>query len=91
MVTCATGAILVFERELQELFHPARYHVENTGNRLPLDSMVVGLQSKVKGAKVTGIKYYTDSTRTLELSYSVKKAKTEAKKKTEKEKIFERK
>src|SRR6476469_9700197 len=81
MLTCATGAILVFERELQELFHPARYYVEKTGDRVPLDSMVANVQLKVKGAKVTGIKYYADSTRTAELIYSLKKAGGEQKKK----------
>jgi uncharacterized iron-regulated membrane protein len=81
MVTCATGAILVFERELQELFNPARYHVEATGTRLPLDSMVASVQSKVKGAKINGIKIYKDSTRTAELNYAVKKAGGEQKKK----------
>jgi uncharacterized iron-regulated membrane protein len=89
MVTCVTGAILVFERELQELFNPGRYYVEKTGNRVPLDSMVVSLQSKVKDAKVNGIKYYADSTRTVELSYSLKKAKTEAKKTETKKKASE--
>lgn len=81
MVTCATGAILVFERELQELFHPARYHVEATGKRVPLDSMVSSLQSKVQGAKINGVKAYKDSTRTAELNYAVKTAGSAQKKK----------
>ncbi|HSB94687.1 MAG TPA: PepSY-associated TM helix domain-containing protein [Flavitalea sp.] len=82
MVTCATGAILVFERELQEFFHPSRYYVDKTGDRVSLDSMVASLQSKVKGAKLNGIKYYTDSTRSVELNYAARKPKSDVKKKT---------
>jgi uncharacterized iron-regulated membrane protein len=73
MITCATGAILVFERELQELFHPARYHVEKTGNRISLDSMASNLKQTVPAARVTGIKVYRDSLRTVEFMYAVKK------------------
>lgn len=73
MVTCLTGAILVFEHELQALFNPDRYHVEATVNRLPLQQLVDNVKKDVKKAKINSIKVYNDSTRTVEIGYAPKK------------------
>lgn len=73
MVTCLTGAILVFEHELQELFHPRRYHVEAAGSRLPLDELVQNTKKEIGKGKINNVKVYTDSTRTVEISYSLNK------------------
>jgi uncharacterized iron-regulated membrane protein len=73
MVTCLTGAILVFEHELQALFNPDRYHVEATGNRLPLQQLVDNVKKDVTKAKINSVKVYNDSTRTVEIGYAPKK------------------
>lgn len=73
MTTCFTGAVLVFEEELQHLFNKERYYVQAGPAARPLEDMVLSVQNKVPGAVVNGIRIYTDSSRTFELSYSLKK------------------
>lgn len=73
MITCLTGAILVFEHELQELFHPDRYHVKATGTRLPLQQLVDNVKKDIGKGKINGVKVYSDSTRTVEIAFSPKK------------------
>lgn len=73
MTTCFTGAVLVFEEELQHLFNKGRYYVHANTVARPLEEMVVSLQNKVPGSRVSGVRVYSDSNRTVELSYSIKK------------------
>lgn len=73
LITCFTGAILVFEEELQHLFNKERYYVQRGAQRLPLDDLVSAVQQKVPGAQIVGVKVYTDDTRSAELNYTVKK------------------
>ena len=70
MVTCLTGAILVFETELQHLFHSERYYVEATNNRLPLQKLVTETRKELGKARINGIKVYTDPERSIEISYA---------------------
>ena len=72
MITCFTGAVLVFEEELQHLFHKERYYVE-PGTARPIQELSASLQQKVPAATISGIKIYTDKTRSAELYYTVKK------------------
>ena len=72
MTTCFTGAVLVFEEELQHSFHKERYFVNPISNRQPVDSLLTSLHQKVPGASISGIKIYTDSTRSTEIMYTVK-------------------
>ena len=68
-VLCFTGAVLVFEHELEEAFHPERYHVANTGSRrLPLQKLVGAVQAAKPQGTITGVKVYADPTRTMEVS-----------------------
>lgn len=70
MITCLTGAILVFEHELQELFHPKRYHVEVAGPRLPVQQLVDNAKKEIGKGKINSVKVYEDPTRSVELAYS---------------------
>lgn len=70
MITCFTGAALVFEKELQAVIYPERYTVTAQAKAKPIDSLVTALQAAVPGASVTGVKVYNDPTRTVELSFS---------------------
>ncbi|HEY9044878.1 MAG TPA: PepSY-associated TM helix domain-containing protein [Ohtaekwangia sp.] len=73
MITCFTGATLVFEKEWQQLIYPERYTVTPGEKRISLDETAIAFQKNHKGASVTGIKIYSDPTRSLELSYSEEK------------------
>ncbi len=68
MVTCLTGAILVFEEELQHASAKERYYVQPTTQRLPLETLITNLKATMPKAKVTGVRVYSDATRTVELS-----------------------
>ena len=73
LITCFTGAILVFEEELLHLFNKKRYYVERGGQRQPLDDLIAAVQQKVPGAQIAGVRVYTDETRSVELNYTVKR------------------
>lgn len=68
MIACFTGAVLVFEKELQEAFSPQRYYVEQQGQRQPLELLVQNAKQQVPGARVAGVKVYADPSRTVEIS-----------------------
>ena len=68
MVTCLTGAILVFEEELQHASAKERYYVQPTTQRLPLEILITKLKATMPKAKVTGVRVYNDATRTVELN-----------------------
>jgi uncharacterized iron-regulated membrane protein len=67
MITCFTGSILVFEKELQEVFNHERYYVQPKGPRIPLEEIIRSLKTNYPGAKITGIKVYSDSKRSIEV------------------------
>jgi uncharacterized iron-regulated membrane protein len=79
-VTCGTGAILVFEEELQHLFHHERYFATTDGVALSVDELVKEVRSAKPGIKVTGVKMYADPERTAEVMFSPKEEKGEGKK-----------
>lgn len=68
VVVCATGAVLVFEDEIEEALHPERYRVEAVGERLPLDAVVARVRAAAPDAEITGVTVSTDRERSLELS-----------------------
>ena len=72
-IVCLTGAILVFEKEMQQSIYPERYTVEPAGQPVPIGKMVGVLTEKVPGAKVSSVKIYTDASRSVELSYPTDK------------------
>lgn len=75
MISCFTGAVLVFEEELQHAFHKERYFVKPIDTQLRLTILIKNLQSQVKNVKITGVKYYSDAERTVEIAYTLRKGK----------------
>ncbi|WP_052324163.1 PepSY domain-containing protein [Flavihumibacter sp. ZG627] len=75
MVTCFTGAVLVFEKELQQFFHRERYFVEipSGSTQVAVAKMVEMVEKQVPGADISSVKIYTDPSRTAELNYTVEK------------------
>ncbi|UYZ59802.1 PepSY-associated TM helix domain-containing protein [Hymenobacter latericus] len=68
-VVCFTGAVLVFEKELEQAFNPERYFVAQPGTqRLSPEQMVAAVQAQVPQAKVASIKLYADPMRTAEVN-----------------------
>lgn len=77
MVVCLTGAVLVFEKEFQQVIYPERYFVEPAAQRIELDSVINGFQTIKKGVAVSGIKLYSHPSRTIEISYAEKTEQTD--------------
>ncbi|SNC61086.1 Uncharacterized iron-regulated membrane protein [Hymenobacter gelipurpurascens] len=68
-VVCLTGAVLVFEKELEQAWHPERYFVKPEQRpALPLTLLSSAVTHYKPGAKISGVKIYTDPTRTVEFS-----------------------
>lgn len=87
-ITCGTGAILVFEGELQHLLHRDRYFVEAGAMPLSVEELAARVKAARPGVKVTGVKLYADAERTVEVTYSEKeggKGKKEEKASVEKQ------
>ncbi|MEO6722957.1 MAG: PepSY-associated TM helix domain-containing protein [Ferruginibacter sp.] len=74
MTTCFTGAVLVFEEELQHSLHKERYFVSATNTAQPIESLLASVREKVPEASISGIKIYADSTRSAEITFSIKRA-----------------
>ncbi|HEX8315189.1 MAG TPA: PepSY-associated TM helix domain-containing protein [Flavisolibacter sp.] len=68
LICCLTGAILVFEKELQMAFNKDRYYVEAAGTKLSADSLVSKVKQGFPDAKVNGIKLYEAVGRSTEVS-----------------------
>lgn len=73
MTACFTGAVLVFEKELQQAFNQDRYFVKPSGTLLPPEQLISSVKQKAPGAKVSGIKIYADPERTVEIGLSLSK------------------
>ncbi|MGV3657408.1 MAG: PepSY-associated TM helix domain-containing protein [Chitinophagaceae bacterium] len=78
LIACLTGAILVFEKEAQMALNHDRYFVEAGTQKLSLQQLEKAVKETYPGAKVNGIKIYTDAERSTEVSVTLKK-KEEAK------------
>ena len=70
MVTCLTGAILVFEKELMQLFNKDRYFTTARQSRLPIDSLIKRVKTHEPTAKVSSVKIYSNPERTAEISFT---------------------
>lgn len=71
MTCCFSGAVLVFEKELQELFNHDRYFVNQQNLQQPLEKLVLAVKEKYPTAKVGSIKVYTNPERSLEIGVSL--------------------
>jgi uncharacterized iron-regulated membrane protein len=78
LTACATGAILVFEKELQMAFSKERYFVKQQGDRLPVTGLVDIVKAAFPGSNVNGIKLYEDPTRSAEINISAAQKKVAA-------------
>ncbi|SHJ28335.1 Uncharacterized iron-regulated membrane protein [Hymenobacter daecheongensis DSM 21074] len=68
-LVCLTGGLLVFEREIEQAWHPQRYFLTATGpQRLPLQQLADAVKATDAKAKVSGLKVYADPSRTVEIS-----------------------
>jgi len=74
--TCFTGAILVFEEELQHTFYPKRYYVAPNSQQLPMQQLVNTVAKQLPEVKVVGIKQYASEDRTVEINVVPKKPKS---------------
>ncbi|AWM33718.1 PepSY-associated TM helix domain-containing protein [Hymenobacter nivis] len=69
VMVCLTGSLLVFEQELEHLWHPARYYVAAAGApRLLLAQLTAAVQAAKPKAQVSSFKIYADPTRTVEVN-----------------------
>ncbi|WP_140468116.1 PepSY-associated TM helix domain-containing protein [Hymenobacter nivis] len=69
VMVCLTGSILVFEQELEHLWHPARYYVAPAGGpRLSLAQLTAAVRAAKPKAQLSSFKLYADPTRTVEVS-----------------------
>jgi Uncharacterized iron-regulated membrane protein len=75
-IVCFTGAVLVFETEIQELRNPSHYFVkEIKGEPLPLDVLInSAIQQLPDSIKVSGIRITPDSKRTYRVVIPGKRA-----------------
>ncbi|MCR5889734.1 PepSY domain-containing protein [Hymenobacter sp. J193] len=70
-VVCLTGAVLVFEKDLEQAWHPERYFVAAPAQAvtpLPLARLMDAVRTYKADAKITGVKTYADPARTVEFS-----------------------
>lgn len=69
MLSCATGAILVFEDELDHMVNSKRYEVVPGDERLPLEALLKKLrQHNIPKAKLSAVKVFTDPRRSVEFA-----------------------
>ena len=71
MTCCLTGAILVFQKELEQSFHKERYFVEKGRTKLSLDTIVTKLKKAYPQAKVNSVKIYANEKRTVEINLNI--------------------
>lgn len=71
LICCLTGAILVFEKDLQMALNKKRYYVEEGSGRIPADQLVEKVKLTYPEAKVTGIKLYTATNRSAEIAATI--------------------
>ena len=79
LTCCLTGAILVFEKDLQTALNKKRYYVEATGNRLPVSHLVTNVKHHFPEAKINAVKVYDDPLRSTEINVTFRAKKEEQK------------
>ena len=77
MIACFTGAILVFEKELQMAFNKTRYYSGAPGRPLPVDQLLAGVKDQYPNAKIGDVKVYADPTRNVEIGLTIQDPKNE--------------
>ena len=77
MTCCFTGAVLVFEKELQEAFNHDRYFVTEKEILSPLQQLADGVKKHYSSAKITSLKVYPDPQRSVEIGITMPADKKE--------------
>jgi uncharacterized iron-regulated membrane protein len=75
MLSCATGAIMVFEEELDHMVNHDRYYVEQQKVRLPLEKLLEKALNQVPKAKLAAVKVFSGPTRSVEVALMVPEKK----------------
>jgi uncharacterized iron-regulated membrane protein len=72
-VSCLTGTLLVFETELEHVFNKKRYFVKEEKNTaaLGIDSLINKFKATKPEAKLTAIKAYKATNRTVEFYFTI--------------------
>ncbi|MDB5013853.1 MAG: hypothetical protein JWQ25_2055, partial [Daejeonella sp.] len=86
MISCLTGAILVFEEELMHAFNHDRYYVKAEGSRLSLDSLIANVKKRVPESKLVSTKVFTDPLRSVEIGVAIPEKEMGADKSEKKQK-----
>ncbi len=73
LICCLTGAILVFEKELQMAFNKHRYYVTAGATKLPIEQLIANVKTAFPDAKINGVKLYNQKDRSAEVSVTFKK------------------
>src|SRR4051812_37911038 len=73
MTCCFTGAILVFEKELQEAVNKDRYFVRQENIQLPIEQLLTNVKKTYSDAKILSVKIYPDPARSVEVGVSIAK------------------
>jgi uncharacterized iron-regulated membrane protein len=71
MSCCFSGAILVFEKELQEGLNKERYFVQERGLHLPLQQLIDNVKEKNPTATIASVKVYPNAARSVEIGLSL--------------------
>ena len=71
LICCLTGAILVFQKELEQAFSNNRYFVQQGKEQLNPDILLKAVKENNKAAKINSIKLYANPSRTVEVNISI--------------------
>jgi uncharacterized iron-regulated membrane protein len=83
LIACLTGAILVFEKDLQMAMSKDRYYVKAGSQKLSPDDLIKAVKESFPQAKINGIKLYEATNRSAEIGVAFpgkKEPKAEASK-----------
>src|SRR5690349_8611329 len=69
---CLTGAILVFEKDIQMALNKSRYYVVPAETKLSLEQLANSAKQNIPQGNINGIKVYNDNTRSAEISMSLR-------------------
>jgi uncharacterized iron-regulated membrane protein len=70
LIACLTGAILVFEKDLQMGLNKSRYYVKNAGEKQSLTQLVSHVRDSFPGYRINAIRVYKDAERSAEILVS---------------------
>lgn len=72
MLLCLTGAILVFEKEIDHTLYSDRYYVKPVdGGHLPLKYISFKFREHLPDAEIKSFKVYADPERSMEIQYTL--------------------